>query len=246
MTIEGSMNPKGSHSGTTFVGVGGPDLRAWRSGLPPNLVDVMVEALVAAKNAKHATVTDVLLIGRKHTSLDEIIGALAVQRGDSIAQFDRVAAKTRLDKILWVESATIGIGASHQITVDIVERTPFALWRHRGALFLIDRGGVMITDQELGRFAGLPMVVGGDAPTHAGELIDTLANQPALFARVRSAICGLRSAVRVAGRYWDIHLDNDVTVRLPGFGAAKAWARVARIHDIQGIIDRQPVNAQVG
>jgi len=239
MTIEGSMNPKGSHFGTTFVGVGGPDLRAWRSGLLSNLVDVMVEALVAAKNAKHATVTDVLLIGRKYTSLDEIIGALAVQRGDSIAQFDRVAAKTRLGKILWVESATIGIGASHQITVDIVERTPFALWRHRGALFLIDRDGVMITDQELGRFAGLPMVVGGDAPTHAGKLIDTLENQPALFARVRSA-------VRVAGRYWDIHLDNDVTVRLPGFGAAKAWARVARIHDIQGIIDRQPVNAQVG
>ncbi|MBT4711077.1 MAG: FtsQ-type POTRA domain-containing protein [Alphaproteobacteria bacterium] len=239
MTIEGTMNPKGSHSGTTIVGVGGPELRAWRSGLPPNLVDLMVEALAAAKNAEHATVTDVLLTGRKHTSLDEIIGALAVRRGDSIAQFDRVAAKTRLDKIGWIESVSVGVGPSHQVTVDIVERTPFALWRHRGALFLIDRGGVMITDQQLGRFADLPMVVGGDAPTHTGELIDTLANQPALFARVRSA-------VRVEGRYWDIHLDNDVTVRLPGFGAAKAWARVARIHDIQGIIDRQPVNAQVG
>jgi cell division protein FtsQ len=226
MTIEETMNPNGSHPGTTI-----------RSGLPPNLVDLMVNALAAAKSATRATITDVLITGRNHTSLDGIIAALAVRRGDRIAQFDRVAAKTRLEKIRWIESVSIGLGASHQITVEIVERTPFALWRHRGALFLIDRGGAVITDHDLGRFAGLPMVIGGNAPTHAGELIDTLANQPALFARVRSA-------VRVDGRFWNIHLDNDVAVRLPGFGAAKAWARVARIHDIQGIIDRQPVQAQ--
>ena len=170
MTIEGTMNPNGSHPDTTFVGVGGPDIRAWRSGLAPNLVDLMVNAMAAAKTAIRATVTDVLLTGRNHTSLDGIIRALAVRRGDSIAQFDRAAAKTRLEKIRWIESASIGIGVSHQVTVDIVERTPFALWRHRGALFLIDRGGAVITDQDLGRFAGLPMVVGGDAPAHAGEL----------------------------------------------------------------------------
>jgi cell division protein FtsQ len=237
MPIEGIMNPNGSHPDTTFVGVGGPYFRAWRSGLSPNLVDLMVNAMAAAKSATPATVTDVLLTGRNHTSLDRIIGALAVRRGDSIAQFDRVAAKTRLEKIRWIESASIGIGASRQVTVDIVERAPFALWRHRGVLFLIDRGGAVITEQDLDRFAGLPMVVGGDAPAHAGELIDTLANQAALFGRVRSA-------VRVDGRVWNIHLDNDVTVRLPEFGAAKAWARVAQIHDIQGIIDRQPVHAQ--
>ena len=120
MTIEGTMNPNGSHPDTTFIGVGGPDIRAWRSGLPPNLVDLMVNAMAAAKTAIRATVTDVLLTGRNHISLDGIIRALAVRRRDSIAQFDRAAA--------------------------------------------------VIIDQDLGRFAGLPMVVGGDAPAHAGEL----------------------------------------------------------------------------
>ena len=170
MTIEGTMNPNRSHPDTTFIGVGCPDIRAWRSGLSPNLVDLMINAMAAAKTAIRATVTDVLLTGRNHTSLDGIIRALAVRRRDSIAQFDRAAAKTRLEKIRWIESVSIGIGASHQVTVDIIERTPFALWRHRGALFLIDRGGAVITDQDLARFAGLPMVVGDDAPAHAGEL----------------------------------------------------------------------------
>jgi hypothetical protein len=120
MTIEGTMSPNGSHPDTTFIGVGCPDIRAWRSGLSPNLVDLMVNAMAAAKTAIRATVTDVLLTGRNHISLDGIIRALAVRRRGSIAQFDRAAA--------------------------------------------------VIADQDLGRFAGLPMVVGGDTPAHAGEL----------------------------------------------------------------------------
>jgi cell division protein FtsQ len=74
-------------------------------------------------------------------------------------------------------------------------------------------------------------VVGGDAAVRAGDLMDMLANQPVLFARVRAA-------VRVGGRRWDVYLDNDVTVRLPENDAPAAWRRLARINDTYGIIDR--------
>ena len=42
----------------------------------------------------------------------------------------------------------------------------------------------------------------------------------------------------LAAARWDVHLDNDVVVRLPESGAADAWRRLARINGTYGIIDR--------
>ena len=92
-----------------------------------------------------------------------------------------------------MDTAQVARRMPGQISVHITERRPFALWQHDGALFLIDRSGAVITQRGLGQFAELPLVVGGDAAQRAGDVMDMLANQPGLFARVRAA-------VRVGGR----------------------------------------------
>ena len=227
----GKPNSAESKSGLTIAAVGGAGIWAWRPGVPGPLDDLMADALSDANGSAGLALADVTLTGRDNAPLGEIIAALAAGRGEPNLKVNPDAARARLESLGWVEKASVGLARLGRILVHIIERKPFALWRHNGALFLIDRAGVIITGRDLGRFAKLPMVVGGDAPGHAGDLMDMLARQPALFARVRAA-------VRAGGRRWDVHLDNDVTVRLPESGAVAAWARVARINDVRGVIDR--------
>jgi cell division protein FtsQ len=213
---------------TATVGFG---IYAWRTDLTGKMIIAIVATVWDANNAAHLTVADVTLTGRQNAPLEDLILALDVSRGDPIWRVDSSAARARLEALGWVDTASVARRMPGQITVHITERRPFALWQDDGALFLIDRAGVVITDTGLGHFADLPLVVGGDAAVRAGDLMDMLANQPALFARVRAA-------VRVGERRWDIHLDNAVTVRLPEIDALAAWRRLARINDAYGIIDR--------
>ena len=213
------------------LAVVGSGFVAWKAGLPGKILNLIVAAAGDANAAAKLTVADVILTGRHNAPLDGLIAALAVTRGDPILGVDPAAARARLEAMGWVDTAQVARRMPGQISVHITERRPFALWQHDGALFLIDRSGAVITQRGLGQFAELPLMVGGDAAQRAGDVMDMLANQPGLFARVRAA-------VRVGGRRWDVHLDNDVVVRLPESGAADAWRRLARINGTYGIIDR--------
>jgi cell division protein FtsQ len=213
---------------TGAVGFG---IYAWRTDLTGKTINAVVATVWDANDAANLTVAEVRLTGRQNAPLENLIAALDVTRGDPIWTVDPTAARLRLESLGWVDRASVARRMPRLITVHITERRPFALWQDDGVLFLIDRAGAVITDTRLGLFAGLPMVVGGDAAGRAGDLMDMLANQPVLFARVRAA-------VRVGGRRWDVHLDNDVTVRLPENGAPDAWQRLARLNDSYGIIDR--------
>ena len=204
---------------------------AWRTDLPAKMMNAVIATVWDANDAAHLTVADVTLTGRNNAPLEDLIVALDISRGDPIWRVDLTAARARLEALGWVDTASVARRMPGQITVHITERRPFALWQDDGAMFLIDRAGVVITDTGLGLFSDLPLVVGGDAAVRAGDLMDMLANQPVLFARVRAA-------VRVGRRRWDVHLDNDVTVRLPENDAPAAWRRLARINDTYGIIDR--------
>lgn len=99
---------------------------------------------------------------------------------------------------------------------------------------MIDRSGAVIPGARGESFAGLPLLVGDDAPAHAADLLAMLAGEPDIVSRVVAA-------VRVRGRRWNVRLDNGIDVRLPENGPAAAWAQLARIEREHGLLQRDVV-----
>jgi cell division protein FtsQ len=75
------------------------------------------------------------------------------------------------------------------------------------------------------------MVVGEGAASHAAELLDMLANEPDLAARVTAAI-------RVGDRRWNLRIDNAIDVLLPADEPARAWAQLARLDRSSALLQR--------
>ncbi len=131
-----------------------------------------------------------------------------------------------------MRSASIERRLPGTLFVHLVERHPLAVWQHDGKQELIDRDGAVIPVKDLSRFAKLPTVVGGDQARHgAAALLDMLASEPDLAARVTAAI-------RVDDRRWNLRIDNAIDVMLPEDDAAGAWARLAKLERDNRLLQR--------
>lgn len=200
----------------------------WQSGWLGAAGDVSSRFVHRQLVSAGLEVREVFVTGRSETSKQQILNALAVRRGESIARFDPAAARERLLRLGWVKQAQVARRLPDTIIVRIEERQPLALWQQGGRHLLIDRDGEPITRKRLGRFASLPVVIGPDAPQHAAHLLDLLAREPVLFAQVEAA-------VRVGQRRWNLRMKSGVDVNLPERDSAAAWSRLARLsreHDI--------------
>jgi cell division protein FtsQ len=178
-------------------------------------------------------VTDIEVTGRQTTDASTIMEALGATRGTPILAVDPSHAKEKLQALPWVRSAAIERRLPGTLFVRLVERQPLAVWQHAGKQQLIGRDGEVIAVTDLSKFVKLPTVVGDDAPKYARDLIDMLAKEPDLFARVTAA-------VRVGGRRWDVHIDHEIDVMLPegNDGAAVAWSHLAELERSQALLNR--------
>lgn len=189
------------------------------------------QAIVEGAAGLGFTVERVLADGRQETTSGDVLAALNVRIGQPILGIDLTAARERLLALPWVESATIERELPDTLHVRIEESTPLALWQNQGKLLLVSRNGKVIEDRRVERFPGLLVVVGPDAPTEASELMAMLATQPQLRQRVTAA-------VRVAGRRWNLRLDNGIDVKLPEENSQAAWAELARLEQAYGLLAR--------
>ncbi len=177
------------------------------------------------------TVQHVFVTGRGETSKGQVLNAMGVRSGQSILSFDLDQARQHLLQLGWVETARVERRLPDTIVVLLRERKALALWQHKGRQVLVDHSGMVITQNNLARFAHLPVVVGKDAPKAAAALIEMLSQKPVLFARVRAA-------VRIGARRWDVRLKNGIKVHLPADDAFGAWSRLADLAAEHRIFER--------
>lgn len=202
------------------------------------------QAFIEASGEMGLRLTDIAVAGRSHTSARDILNALGVPRGAPLLALDPEQARLELEALPWVKSVSVERVLPNGVRINLVERTPIALWQTRSQDFhLVDADGVVI-DDAVGRFANLPVVVGAGAPDAASDLLAMLNAQPDLAKRVTAA-------VRFGQRRWDLWLDGygvqgdeestqslGVQVRLPEQGAELALARLAQLESEHGILER--------
>lgn len=170
--------------------------------------------------------------GRDRASARAILAALGVERGTPILAIDPASAKTRLEQVPWIKTASVYRRLPDTLFIAMTEQEPLAFWQRGASLTLIDRDGKPIAEHNLGAYGRLPVLVGGDAPAHAVTLLQMMATEPKLAEQVAAA-------VRVGGRRWNIEFKNGVRVELPEDDATAAWHRLAAIEKDKQVLERR-------
>jgi cell division protein FtsQ len=207
---------------------------AWRSGLPGQLAETARERIVAASASGGLVVARVTVEGRTNADAAEILAASGLVQGQPMLGVSPEAIRARLEALPWVAQASVQRRFPGHVHLVIEERTPFAIWQHRGRFALIDRQGGVIVRDAVERFAALPLVVGEGAASEAATLLGVLAMYPEVKRRVTAA-------VRVNQRRWNLRLASGADVLLPEGHEAAALERLVALHQENQVLDRQLV-----
>jgi cell division protein FtsQ len=146
---------------------------------------------------------------------------------------DVAAIRARLIRFGWVKDARVSHRLPDTLVIDIVERTPAALWQDKERLALIDAEGVVLDRVPIDKMPDLPLLIGPGANTQARELNRLIAEVPTLKPQ-------LASATWVGGRRWDLNFQSGETVALPEgqLPASLALAKFARADRSSGLLGR--------
>jgi cell division protein FtsQ len=167
--------------------------------------------------------------------IDELRRAAAPEGVTKPAQplVDVSRIRERLLAFGWVKDARVSRRLPDTLVIDIVERTPSALWQDKQQLSLIDGEGVVLDRVPISRMPDLPLVIGPGANAKAGQLKTIMAAAPAMQAQ-------LASATWVGGRRWDLSFQSGETVALPEGekSAREALTRFAKMDRSAGLLGR--------
>ena len=155
------------------------------------------------------------------------------QRTTAMPLVDVSGIRERLLRFGWVKDARVSRRFPDTLVIDIVERTPAALWQNEQGLSLIDAEGVVLDRVPVSQMPDLPLLIGKGANGQAVPLQHLLDKVPALKAQ-------LVSAKWIGQRRWDLSFQSGETVLLPeGEGAAgSALAKFAKMDKSAGLLGR--------
>jgi len=202
-----------------------------QNGILAHTYDKAKWHLIAVSARLGFRVEDILVVGRHETKREELLKAVRLVRGAPILAFDIDAARTRVLALPWVRAASVERMLPDTILLNVEERNPLALWRHKGEFVLIDHDGEIILRDGLEAYTGLVVIVGDEAPRHAAGLLETLGQEPELMPLVKAAVW-------VGGRRWNLRLKGNIDVRLPEKDPRGAWARLAEYERAHRVLER--------
>ena len=179
-------------------------------------------------NHMNRALIDAVVTDELRRAADESGSSKAPQALVDVAEIRR-----RLLAYGWVKDARVSRRLPDSLAIDIVERTPAALWQNQGQLALIDGEGVVLDHVPVDKMPDLPLLIGPGANGEEQQLSRLMAAVPTLKPQ-------LASASWVGGRRWDLNFQTGETVLLPeGEEAAKgALTKFARHDKESGLLGR--------
>ena len=130
------------------------------------------------------------------------------QNSRAMPLVDLNRVRSQLLQYGWIADARVSRRLPDTLVVDIVERTPAAVWQHGGQLSLIDAHGIVLEPVALNAMPDLPLVIGPDANIQATALTELIAHAP----RLKPMLAG---ATWVGGRRWDLKFQSGEVLALP-------------------------------
>jgi cell division protein FtsQ len=216
---------------TLFVLAGAALLGAERGG---QLDGVVTEASRAGDWVARSVglgVTVVTVSGTTHMSEPRILAIAGIDASRSLPFFDVAEAKARLEADPLIKQASVRKLYPNQVVIDIVERTPYAVWQKDGDVSAIAADGAPIDEVVDGRYADLPFVVGEGANARVREYVQLLDAMEELKPRVEAGVL-------VGQRRWNLRLKSGVEIKLPEDNPLAAVTELLRLQRQSRILDK--------
>ncbi|WP_341365574.1 cell division protein FtsQ/DivIB [Yoonia sp. BS5-3] len=172
------------------------------------------------------------ITGADEQTMATVAGLVPSEYPMSSFDLDLEAIRRDVEALEPVQTASVRVGQAGLLEVVLTPRLPVALWRDGPVLRLIDAEGVRSgTVSSRADRLDLPLIAGDGAEQNIQEALALYAGAGPLRERVR----GL---VRMGERRWDIILDREQRILLPGDGAVAALDRVIALNDAQDMLSR--------
>jgi len=185
-------------------------------------------------NSAGFRITSVDIHGRKQLSQDEVLAIGGVNGRSSLLFLDAATVRDKLKANPWIGEATVLKLYPGHLKIDIVERSPFALWQQDGRLSVIADDGAVLEPYVARRFVSLPLVVGKGAETRARDFLALLARYPQVHAATKAAVF-------VGERRWNLRLKDGLDVRLPENDVGNALAALSKLDKEDKLFSRDIV-----
>ncbi len=165
---------------------------------------------------------DVTIEGRVRTQKADLARAVQLQLKTPIFAIDLDEVHGRVQQLPWVGETVVTRRLPNIVHISIREREPFALYKDKSSLMLIDNSGAKITGNHLRKFSHLPTFSGQGSRVRAADLMRILHGYPVIRNR-------LVAAEWVGQRRWTLQLDHGGSVHLPDGDIASALDRLMEL-----------------
>jgi cell division protein FtsQ len=175
-------------------------------------------------------IDQVEIAGQRFASDSDILDAVDLPNVRTFLSFDGAAIRARIERLAWVDTATIERLVPNRVGIRITERRPFAVWDRGPRDVLIDATGRQLATVGKGQAPDLPRIAGEQAAEDARRLLELVAGYPEVQKR-------LSRAERIAGRRWRLLLHDGPRIELPADADAAALAMLVEPRPEGRLID---------
>ena len=208
-------------------------LGLWLGGYLPAVREGLNNWKIDRLMAAGFVVEKIDVMGEGRLNERDIRLAAQIQTGSYFFGVDLDAARDRTESLPWVDRAVVRRLWPNRIVVQIVETKPYALWQNEGRLHLLAETGALIVPVEAMDSVptGLRTYIGANAPVAAQSMEAMLAPYNEIWQRVESL-------VQFPSGRWDLHLKNNMIVKLPAQDVETAVQRLAKLDRDTFILSR--------
>ncbi|MDP1025636.1 cell division protein FtsQ/DivIB [Sphingomonas sp. KR1UV-12] len=211
---------------TGAVGVGAVVAAGWL-GVPA----MVGAALAETAGQAGLRVQQIEITGLKRMDRMTVYAVALDQQTRAMPLVDLEDVRQKLLRYGWIADAHVSRRLPDTLLIDIVERTPAAVWQDRGELTLIDASGVLLEPVRADAIPDLPLIIGPGADRQEASYQSLLAAAPALKPRIRAATW-------IGNRRWDLTFDSGEVLALPEEEAPRALVRFAELDGARPLLGR--------